>query len=324
MIDIDKKDRKILYQLDLDSRQTVTQIGRKVNLKKDVVSYRIRKLIKKGIIQNFYTVIDSSKLGYTSFRIYLIFQRTTPEIEKEIINYFIKNKNIWLVCSLKGIYDHDMIVWVKEINDFYSFWKKTIQKYHKYFQKQIVSIYNQSLTYRNSFLLEDDLGKTDRVKYEIVGRGKQVIIDDLDFGILKILAPNTRISTVKIAKILNSTSITVKNRIKRLIKLDVIQGFRVNIDFSKLGYYFYKAEIQLEEYSKRDEIINYITKNSHLTMIDESVGVADLELDFIVENINTFYEIMDDLNNEFPGAIKNYKYFYVSKIHKLLYLPEKN
>ena len=37
MIDIDKKDRKILYQLDLDSRQTVTQIGRKVNLKKDVV-----------------------------------------------------------------------------------------------------------------------------------------------------------------------------------------------------------------------------------------------------------------------------------------------
>ena len=56
MIDIDKKDRKILYQLDLDSRQTVTQIGRKVNLKKDVVSYRIKKLIKKGIIKNFYTL----------------------------------------------------------------------------------------------------------------------------------------------------------------------------------------------------------------------------------------------------------------------------
>jgi len=322
MIDIDKKDRKILYQLDIDSRQTVTQIGRKVNLKKDVVSYRIKKLIEKGIIQNFYTVIDSSKLGYTSFRIYLIFQRTTPEIEKEIVNYFIENKYTWLVCSLKGRYDHDVIVWVKEINDFYSFWNKTIQKYHKYFQNQIVSIYNQSLTYRNSFLLKDDYDKADRVKYEIVGGGKKVEIDELDFKILKILAPNTRISTVKIAKILNSTSITIKNRIKKLIKLDVIQGFRVNIDFSKLGYYFYKAEIQLEEYTKRDEIINYITKNSHLTMIDESVGVADLELDFIVENTNTFYEIMDDLTKKFPGTIKNYKYFNVSKIHKLIYLPE--
>jgi len=324
MIDIDKKDRKILYQLDLDSRQTVTQIGRKVNLKKDVVSYRIKKLIKKGIIQNFYTVIDSSKLGYTSFRIYLIFQRTNPKIEKEIINFFIKNKNTWLVCSLKGIYDHDVIVWIKEINDFYSFWRKTIQKYHKYFQNQIVSIYNQSLTYRNSFLLKDEYDKADRVKYEIVGGGKKVKIDDLDFGILKILAPNTRISTVKIADILNSTSITIKNRIKKLIKLDIIQGFRVNIDYSKLGYYFYKAEIQLEDYTKREEIINYITKNSHLTMIDESVGVADLELDFIVENINIFYNIMDNLIKNFPGVIKNYKYFFVSKIHKLLYLPEKN
>jgi len=225
---------------------------------------------------------------------------------------------------LKGIYDHDVIMWVKDINDFYSFWRKTIQKYHKYFQNQIVSIYNQSLTYRNSFLLKDEYDKSDRVKYEFVGGGIKVKIDDLDFKILKILAPNTRISTLKIAKILNSTSITIKNRIKRLIKLDVIQGFRVNIDYSKLGYYFYKAEIQLEDYTKREEIINYITKNSHLTMIDESVGVADLELDFIVENINIFYDIMDNLIRNFPGAIKNYKYFYVSKIHKLLYLPSIN
>ena len=32
MVKIDIKDRKILYQLDLDSRQTVTQIGKKVHL----------------------------------------------------------------------------------------------------------------------------------------------------------------------------------------------------------------------------------------------------------------------------------------------------
>jgi len=44
MIDIDKKDRKILYQLNLDSRQTVTQIGRKINIIKDVATYRIKKI----------------------------------------------------------------------------------------------------------------------------------------------------------------------------------------------------------------------------------------------------------------------------------------
>ena len=57
-------------------------------------------------------------------------------------------------------------------------------------------------------------------------------------------------------------------------------------------------------------------------MIDESAGIADLEADFIVENVNQFYQIMEDLTIKFPNAIQNYTYFYVSKIHKLKYIPE--
>lgn len=322
MIKLDSKDRRILYELDVDSRQTVTQIGAKIDQSKEVVSYRMRKLKKRGIIKNYYTVIDASKLGYVSLRIYLIYQHVTPEIEKEITDYFIKNKYTWLVCSLKGTYDLDVIVWVKEINDFHSFWMKTLQKYRKYFQKQVFSIYSQSFTYRNSFLLLDEYKKADRGIPEIVGGGKRVVIDDLEFQILKLLVEDARITTKKIAKKLNSTAITIGKRMEKLTRLDVIQGFRVNINFSKLDYHFYKAEITLSNYKKREDIIKYITLNPHLTMIDESAGIADLEVDFIVENVNQFYQIMEDLITKFPNAIQNYTYYYVSKIHKLKYIPE--
>ncbi|MFO7677029.1 MAG: AsnC family protein, partial [Thermoplasmatota archaeon] len=40
---LDLKDRKILYELDLDCRQSNSQIGKKVGLGRDVVSYRINK-----------------------------------------------------------------------------------------------------------------------------------------------------------------------------------------------------------------------------------------------------------------------------------------
>ena len=40
MINIDIKDRKILYELDKNSRQSITQIGNKVGLSKQVVLYR--------------------------------------------------------------------------------------------------------------------------------------------------------------------------------------------------------------------------------------------------------------------------------------------
>ena len=68
---IDLKDRKILYQLDLDSRQSFRSIGKKVGLSKDVVASRVKKLQELGIINRFYTEIDLFKLGYICFRYYL-------------------------------------------------------------------------------------------------------------------------------------------------------------------------------------------------------------------------------------------------------------
>ncbi|UCB58733.1 MAG: winged helix-turn-helix transcriptional regulator, partial [Thermoplasmatales archaeon] len=86
---LDLKDRKILYELDLNSRQSDSEIGRKVGLNKGMVNYRINRLIEKGIIRNFYTMIDASRLGYLSCRFFMKFQYDDLEKEKEIIDYFV-------------------------------------------------------------------------------------------------------------------------------------------------------------------------------------------------------------------------------------------
>jgi len=319
---VDLKDRKILYQLDIDSRQSFSQIGKKVGLHRDVVAYRVNKLQEKGIIENFYIVIDASKLGYMSFRFYLVYQFTTPEIEKEIVDYFINNKYTWQIGSLEGRFHLGVIMWIKDINDFYSFWKETIKKYRYYFQDQVFSVYFQLFTYRHSYLLLNGYDKNDRTKLEITGGGKRVKIDDVDFQILKLIAPNARMPTTEIAEKLNSTAFTIKNRIKKLMKSGVIQGFRVRIDFSKLGYQFYKADVILINHKKRSQIINYIKSNPYLIVIDESAGYADLELEFHVESLTQFHQIMKDLSIKFPNIIQNYKYFYASKIHKWNFMPE--
>ena len=85
MLKVDLKDRKILYELDYDSRQSLSKIGQKVGLHKNVVLYRIKRLENLGIISFYYTVIDSFKLGYSSFRVYLVLQNITPHIKSEIV-----------------------------------------------------------------------------------------------------------------------------------------------------------------------------------------------------------------------------------------------
>ena len=58
MLKLDLKERKILYELDNNSRQSFTKIGKKVGLHKNVVAYRIKRMKKIGVIRFFYTVID--------------------------------------------------------------------------------------------------------------------------------------------------------------------------------------------------------------------------------------------------------------------------
>ena len=321
MIELDDIDKNILYQLDLNSRQSFSNIGKNINLSKANVGYRIKRLQKRGIIKNFYTVIDTFKLGYSSQRFYLVFENTNQDIEREIINYFIKNKYTWWVGSTNGRFDLVVIIWVKDINEFYNFWEKTLLKYRKYFAKQVFSPYTQLLHYRFSFLI-DNYPKKDRKDFEITGGGKEIEYDDLDFKILKLLASNSRIQIVNMVEKLDVSGKNIRDRIKKLMKVGVIQGFRVHLDHSKLGYQYFKVDIDLSDYSKIKKIVSYVKKNPYLILIDRSAGFADLELEFYVKSFEHLNSILDDLIKTFPDTIKSYKQFFISKIYKSQYIPE--
>jgi Lrp/AsnC family leucine-responsive transcriptional regulator len=321
MINIDIKDRRILYQLDLDSRQSFRSIGKKVGLSKDSVVSRVQKLQQNGIIKGFYTVIDYSKLGYSSYRIYLVFQNTNPDIENEIIKYFVDNDIVFWVCKAEGAIDLEVVVWVRDLKDFDVFWENTLIKYRKYFQNQIFSAYLLFCHYKSTYLLENE--KIDCSKCDITGLGKNVPIDEVDYQILKFLASDSRINTSEIAKKLDLNAVTVKNRIKKLSKSEIIVGYRLNIDFLKLGYEFYKVDITLIEYRKRNQIIEYMKNNPNVFMLTKTAGYDDLEFDFIVKDVTQLSHIMEELKIKFPNTIKNYKYFFQPEIHKIVYIPIK-
>ena len=51
-MNLDIKDKKILYELDKNSRIPLSQLSKKVQLNEQTVHYRVKNLIKKGIIKN--------------------------------------------------------------------------------------------------------------------------------------------------------------------------------------------------------------------------------------------------------------------------------
>ncbi|MFX0126137.1 MAG: Lrp/AsnC family transcriptional regulator [Candidatus Hodarchaeota archaeon] len=321
MVKIDVKDRKILYELDINSRQSIPQISKKVGLHKNAVRYRIKRLEKNGIITNYYTAIDSHKLGYMVLKFYTKYQNATSSIKREIIDYFTSNKTTWVVCSIEGAFDLDVIFWVKNLNQFYSFWQKTLNIYGKYFKDPTFLFQIQAISFRPSYLIDKDK-KPQNEKFEITGSGSITQIDELDYQLLKIIASQARLSLIDIIKTLKVSSNIVRYRLKKLTKLDIIQGYRTNIDISKLGYVSVKADLFLNKHEERNKIIKYLKCNPYIVCIMTSIGYSHLEIELNVENMVHFYNIMQDVIDKFPDIIQNYQYFSILENHKLCWMPE--
>jgi len=322
MTKIDLKDRKILYELDLDCRQSNTQIGKKVGLKKDVVSYRIKKLQEEGIIKNFYTEIDTFRLGYKVFRIYLNFQYVTSDVKEQIIKYFVEYKNSWVVKSEKSEIDLVVIIWVKDIFEFYQFWDKTLDKYEDYFAKYTISIYIQAYSYKRSFLLSEIKEISSGEIFRMSCGGKPVEIDKTDSKLLNEIAVNARIPLIELAEKLGCSSQSVNYRIKKLINSEVIKKFRVNIDLSQIGLQHFKVNIYLKDHKLKGPILKYLENKPYLEYMNFAIGWADLEPEFVVKDFDELMKILGEVNSKFSGAIKKQSFFITDKIYKFRCLPE--
>lgn len=321
MAAMDLKDRKILYELDLNCRQSNSQIGKKVGLGRDVVSYRINKMENEGLIENYWALIDTFKLGYGVFRVYLNFQYVSSKIKKDIIQYFVEYDYSWVVASIKSEIDLDVVIWVKNIYEFYQFWDKTLETYGEYFEKYFISIYTEARVYKKSYLLPEL--KEDNRLIDLMRCGcKSIEIDETDYQLLNELAVNARAPLVDLAEKIGCSSQNVKYRIKKLVNSKVIKSFRVNINLPKIDLNSYKIDIYLKDHKLKKPVLNYLKKKPYLEFMNLALGWADLEPEFVVKDFDELLKVLDDINNEFSGAIKKQSFFIIEEEHKLRCLPE--
>src|SRR3989344_1947920 len=105
LINLDHKDRKILYELDKNSRVSASHVAKTTRLSKDVINYRIKKLLELGVINKFLTIFDTAKLGYTTYKFFIKLHNTSPQKEKDIITKLVAHPHTQFVITTQGAYD---------------------------------------------------------------------------------------------------------------------------------------------------------------------------------------------------------------------------
>ena len=106
-IKLDLNDKKILKELDLNSRQSNTAIAKATRLSKNIVNYRIKRMEDAGIIEGYTTTFDYSKLGYLLIRVYFDFYETDQKKEEELIKFLISDKK---TSQFQGLLANGMLL----------------------------------------------------------------------------------------------------------------------------------------------------------------------------------------------------------------------
>lgn len=316
---LDKKDRKILLELDINARQSYGQIASNVGLSKSSVMHRIRKLEENKIILAYVTIIDTMRLGYTTYDIYLKFNNTTPKKEQEIIEYLTKHKKVWFVVSTTGKVELVILISTKTPTEFYSIWDEIYGKIKPFVRIVRTSILIEYIHYIRNYLSPES--SVQKKEIYISKLGKETI-DDKNNEILKLLSKNARVSILDLSKKTNLTPGSVIYRIKELEKKEIIQGYRSIINFKKLGYEYFKVIVELNDSSIKNDIISWVKGHKNVTYYDGFIGGLDIEFDVEIENIEKFISLLNELKNKFGTKIKEIDYFIPLLFHKSTYYPE--
>jgi len=316
---LDLYDNKLLYELDKDSSINLSKLAKKLRRSKQFVLYRMKKLEEVGIITGYHAIVDMSKLGYFTFRVYFKFQQMTDKEGEEFVSHVKESlKQVWTITSMHGKWDYALFLGVKAIGEFHEIWKEIMLNYKEKIKAYNVAVYAPIYNFNRKFFLEESKESIER----IYGTGEKEKVDGLDWKLIKIYANNVRQSSLVVSEKLKVSPETVRKRIKNLEKRKIIVGYKIGLNLEKLGYVSYRVDLQLISTKRNKELFNYCRNHRNIYQINKSIGGADFEIEVIVKDLEQLIELIDEIKTKFKDVINDVDYFGFSTFHVLQYIPD--
>lgn len=316
---LDKKDHRLLYLLDLNGREPTSSLAKKMRMSKEGVAYRMRRLEEMGVVQGYITLIDISALGYLSGRYMIRFQRCDPKKENEIIHYFKQMGETWWVDSRGGEYNFGIAVWAKSLHELYDFKDEFLRHYKPYMMRVAFGYYHQMRQYPRTYLLGS--GPREDTKPIILWNSPPKEHDETDRAILRLIATHARMPMVELARHLGLTPAVVKYRLKKMEKAGIVLGYRADLQLKHLGYFWYKIEFNIRDFSKREAILKFAAALPNVIYMYDLIGGADIEIEAEVRDANQLLGIINAIRARFSDEIISYDYYLWSYEHKLALVP---
>lgn len=314
-----KIEAQILARLDENSRTPFLWVGKKIKRSQQQVSYTVKSLIEREILDGFYSIVDYSKFDVLNFRVYFKVGFFNKEKFDKIIKFLVGNEYTSWVTTCGGKYDLICTFFTSNPSQFNKTLKAIIADYPDQLQN-----YNILTTIVLRWFGRKYLSRT--LPHEIIFGGDRapVHLDNIDLNIVSELSDNARKSTVLIAENLSITPKTVMDRIKKLQKMEILIGYKPLLQSRKIGYVSNLVLIKFHNVrpETEDELVLYLKIHNNVLGIVKTIGEWDLEIN--VETIDSleYRKFEMDIRQKFPLIIQHIDAVPLYHTYKLSFFPK--
>jgi len=123
---VDKTDQKILSELSKDSSISIPKLAEKINVNSSVVYSRIKRLMKKKLIERFTIEINNKELGYGVKSLTGI--NMDSKQRDNIIQELLKIPGVREVAVVTGRFDILVTMYAENLNEMYKIVSDNIGK----------------------------------------------------------------------------------------------------------------------------------------------------------------------------------------------------
>jgi len=126
MAKVDKIDQKILSELTNDSSISIPKLSEKINVNSSVVYSRIKRLVKKKLIERFTIEINNKELGFGVKSLTGI--NMDSKQRDNVIQELFKISGVREVSEVTGRFDILVTMYAENLNDMYKIVSDNIGK----------------------------------------------------------------------------------------------------------------------------------------------------------------------------------------------------
>jgi len=319
----DSKDRKILYELERDSRRSLGEIAKRAGLSKQTLHYRIQRLVGEGVITGFITAIDAAKLGYVNHEVWMQLGELDEAKKKEFLDFLAAHENVRWVSSCGGKFDVAIAILAENLVRFDSILRGILGRFPGYVKNHYVSISYEFYGYPRSHLVKEE--KRGKGAF-LGGQPERIAMDEADFRIISELAENSRIPTLELAQKAGIAPNTVRARMRRLEKEGVIRSYTILIQPSRLGIQNYELLVNLQNLTevREKQIEAYCLQNPNVNFLLKVVGKWDLDINFDCQGSEQLQAFITEFRSRFGDVIKDFEFVQILYMHKFGYVPMKS